>query len=436
MILEECKEVFNRSFAQLEKENLSDKGIEAICDIRKAVRSVLTHASEYQDALMLFSRLSNSVVREQAEQDVLANSFWDTQEKNRREIDVVSKQNQAASVVDSLVSEGDALNQFSVRGSGRLPFVARTTEESRVDFESIHLDRSESTEDFKEKFDTAFSGAFKENSDSYVDDVYEDDYSVTFEGNPFIQEEDIDEGIFNTDVYEVEDLPEYAVSMMDDPYLLADELIENLDEEEMDLFIQLGQDENLSEDIVRPSDLVADDLPGDEDMSVDEAVDTARDKFCMPARSRIAMIRGVEPEYSFEGIDLLADGYVATEDAVEPERLIPTEDEIRNAEASWDDEDNSSSSVVFERVDPPEEEYDEDPPIFDADQYGIPVAQPMMMSDEEYEEQHKVDMTTTIAEQAAQAEQYWDKFNKASMIGADIDPFGGDDGNIKESEEK
>lgn len=466
MILEECKEVFNRSFAQLEKENLSDSGIAAICDIRKAVKEVLMHASNYQDALMLFNRLSNSVVREQSENDVLANPFWDMQEKNRNSMPVVEEKAAAPIPSQMTISEEPVEKRPSVRGSGRLSSVSRVTEpdvpcevikpQSDRDFDKAIEDAvqkfdealKESTEksfegNFKERFETDFSDAFKGSTDiTPSDDVQEyEDYTegagVYFDTNPFIQEEDIDEGIFSTDVYEAEDLPEYAVSMMDDPYLLADDLIESLDEDEMELFMQLGQDEELSDDIFRPSDVVESEPiaePVEED--VKEAVESARDKFYMPARSRIAMIRGVEPEDSFSGIDLLADGYTGPEDTVEPEYMVPTEDELRNAEDSWDEDE--APGVAFERVEAPEgEEDDEEYPIFDADQYGIPVEQPVLMSDEEYEEQHKIDMTTTIAEQAAQAEQYWDKFSQASMIGfSDGDISRDIEGDIEGSEEE
>lgn len=223
-------------------------------------------------------------------------------------------------------------------------------------------------------------------------------------------------------VFEADELPEYAMSYADDPYLLADDFIENLDDEDMELFIQIGSGEDdISDDIVRPGSLEKSGPKEEPKETPQEAVENARDKFYMPARSRIAMIRGAEPEDSFTGFDLLSEGYTKDEPDETPELSVPTEDELANAESEFEDEVDLSEpvgpSAVLEKVDPPEiEERDEEDPSFDVDQLGIPVDQPLLMTDDEYEKQFRVDMTTTIAEQSAQAEQYMDKFNKLATI--------------------
>ena len=479
MVLQDYRQIIAKGFIALEKEHLSDEGIAAVCDIRKAAAELYEHAVNYQDALTLLNRLTKSAVDDAREQDVFSNPFWDEQEANRgRTSDVFSdtavkeepvkeepvKEEPAEEEVKSKPritfidpkEDVPVPKRMSVRGSGKIAPISKIQnfedepvveevfdqpDEEPVD--DIALDEPIEVEAEPQVGDDISTIFDEEEDDLFIDDDPLNSQFTEVTEETLSEEEDVSqsdaaieieqydcddepEDIFaEQGVFEEGELPDYAVSYADDPYLLADDFIENLDDEEMELFIQIGSAEDgISDDIVRPGSLEKSGPKEEPKETPAEAMENARDKFYMPAKSRIAMIRGAEPEDYFMGFDLLADGYVKDEPDEEPEVTVPTEDELANAESEFEDEideveevEEPRPSAILEKVDPPEnEERDEEDPSFDGDQLGINVDQPLLMSDDEYEKQFKVEMTTTIAEQSAQAEQYKDRFEKLAAI--------------------
>lgn len=516
MVLQDYRQIIGRGFAALEHEHLSDEGIAAVCDIRKAAAELYEQAVNYQDALLLLNRLTKSAVDDAHEHDAFSNPFWDAQEASRSktsdpfsDVEPVKehppakeKEQLKEEVVEEPETEPAPPKRSSVRGSGRIvpnakvqpmaeheepkeePAVQAEEEEDELFIEPLEDKiakiadaigpaaevevEKQPEDDFSNMFpeeegadwlagdriDHQFTDVTEEmlrdaedfsepdsadEEDADVEDVYVENTAC----------EDVDDkpnDIFSEQgVFEEDELPEYAMSYADDPYLLADDFVENLDDEDMELFIQIGSEEDgISDDIVRPGSLEKSGPKEEPQETPQEAVENARDKFYMPARSRIAMIRGAEPEDYFTGFDLLADGYKKDEPEEEPEMTVPTEDELANAESEFEDEveevkepeETPRPSAVLEKVDPPEnEERDEEDPSFDVDQLGIKVDQPLLMSDDEYEKQFRVAMTTTIAEQSAQAEQYMDKFNKLSAIGISSPSVSEDDAEGDSSDE-
>lgn len=499
MVLQDYRQIIGRGFAALEHEHLSDEGIAAVCDIRKAAGELYEQAVNYQDALMLLNRLTKSAVDDAHENDVFSNPFWDAQEANRSKAsdpftDVApAMEPPKKEVVEEPEEKPAPPRKSSVRGSGKIvpdaklqPMVER--EEPKEEPASL-FDEEEEDELFTESLDDKISkiaDAIGPVVETEAEIQPGDDFSTMFpeeEGADWLAGDRIDHQFTNVTeemlrdaedfsepdadetedtmdesfgeepkdifseqgVFEEDELPDYAMSYADDPYLLADDFVENLDDEDMELFIQIGSEEDgISDDIVRPGSLEKSGPKEESKETPQEATENARDKFYMPARSRIAMIRGAEPEDYFTGFDLLADGYTKDEPEEEPESTVPTEDELANAESEFEDEveevkeveEPPRPSAVLEKVDPPEnEERDEEDPSFDVDQLGIKVDQPLLMSDDEYEKQFRVAMTTTIAEQSAQAEQYMDKFNKLSAIGISSPSVSEDDAEGDSSDE-
>lgn len=468
MVLNECRQVIARCFNILEKEHLSDEGITAVCDMRKAAGELFEQASNYQDALMLLNRLTRSAVDDAHESNVFANPFWDKQGKNRdtnidkdtfaeKEIEPEAEAMPKAEPVSEKVEEEPPVKRTSIRGSGKIAPASKTEardimkDEVRADqplteplYDAIYVAEPEVTvtevdevetipKDTAESFEDDFKDRFEFeddlSSDSMVDS-YEGDREV--ETNEF--DDDLEDLFFDDDehlnfdpddlsaeqgVFEEDELPDYAVSYADDPYILADDFVENLDEEDMELFIQMGQDEDeVSDDIVRPGSLEKHGPKEEPKPSHREAVEQARDKFYMPAKSRIAMIRGVEPEEGFNGVDLL-EGYKNDEPADDYDDGILTEDELRNAESEFFDESEEPKgpSPIMEKVVAPEdEERDEADPAFDDDTLGISIDKSLLMDDDEFDHHYKVDMITTIAEHDARAETYRDKMEQLASV--------------------
>jgi hypothetical protein len=507
MVLNECRQAIARGFSVLEKERLSDAGIAAVCDIRKAAGELFEQASNYEDALMLFNRLTKSVVDDSRGSDVFANPFWDLQEQNRHSGSRNTSSDEPMAHFTSRENkperdeEEPSVARTSIRGSGRLTASKTEARDALKDevkygssikepmFDALYEEEVEpeaatvSDEDVEvvpakdttESFANDFKDRFEFDNDlsqSLVDDYHADDAAEISAADDLIENiEDLEEDdLFIEDeaeeeqtaaetsnavisecepedeqgVFDASELPEYAISYADDPYLLADDFVENLDDEDMELFIQMGQEANEpSEDIVRPGSLEKHGPKEEPKQAPQEAVENARDKFYMPARSRIAMIRGVEPEDNFNNFDLLSAGYKNDEPTEEYDSGIPTEDELRNAESEFVDEPEDEPeeavipigpSAIMEKVEAPEnEERDEADPSFDDDTLGINIQKSLLMDDDEYEHSYKVDMITTIAEQDAQAESYRDRMEALASVS--FDPTNRRGGAIPEDEE-
>ena len=476
MVLNECRQTIARCFSILEKERLSDEGITAVCDMRKAAGELFEQASNYEDALMLLNRLTKSAVNDSSGSNVFANPFWEQQEREKaannaktdvfeKSVDEVEEKDEnlfeSFEPIPKEVEEETPVKRTSIRGSGRIAPTSKTEardimkDEVRADqplteplydalyveetvdpevivtdvdeVETIPKDTAESFEnDFKDRFDfendlssdamvESYDGEKEIETNEFDDDLedlfFDDDEHLNFDPDDLSAEQ----GVFEED-----ELPDYAVSYADDPYILADDFVENLDEEDMELFIQMGQDDDdVSEDIVRPGTLEKRGPKEEPKPTHREAVENARDKFYMPAKSRIAMIRGVEPEDGFNGVDLLK-GYKNDEPEDEYDAGIPTEDELRNAETDFFDEpeeEPKGPSPIMEKVSAPEEEERDDAdPTFDDDTLGISVDKSLLMDDDEFDHRYKVDMITTIAEHDARAETYRDKMEKLASV--------------------
>lgn len=494
MVLNECRQTIARCFSFLEKERLSDDGITAVCDMRKAVSELFEQASNYEDALLLVNRLTKSVSDDEHDSNVFANPFWDMQARKREEsprrdafsepiseaevdsapkqeveseveVESVSKQEvedesepepeieadsaeepDVSLIVEETSPDEPALRRMSIRGSGRIVPVSKTDardtmkDEVRADsnvsieepiYDAVYVEEVEAelVEDESDSpftpsddpFNNQFTGVTEEDLEEDEEDALfmdEDEANNEKEFLDFDEDDpELEEGVFEED-----ELPEDAVSYADDPYLLVDEFVDSLDDDEMELFIQMEQDAaDGFEDVVRPGSLEKRGPKKEPKPTTKEAVEESRDKFYMPAKSRIAMIRGVEPEDSFSGLDLLASGYKDDEPVADYDTGVPTEDELKNAESVFfdepEEEEPKAPSAIMEKVDAPDdEERDEADPSFDDDTLGISIDKSLLMDDDEYDHRYKVDMITTIAEQDAQAESYMDRMQKLANV--------------------
>lgn len=371
MSLEKYDEIMKESFKRLECEDLSNEGILAVCAIRKATRELFTEAENYRDALTLFNRLTKSVVDDQPE-PVRGNddiSYWDEKEKN------IEKEEEDRSFVAPLDIEPRSFDESD--------FKKDNISEHTLQQELVSPDLDEA---FKNSFHDLPAGA---TSEDVCDDAYEIVSSEEERGFE-ADERFLDEGVFEAD-----ELPDYAVSYVDDPYILADAIIESLDEDDMELFIQMGESYDAN-DIVRPGDVESSFCEEDENISVDEAVAEARDKFYMPAKSRIAMIRGVDPDDDFSDMHPLTSGYEDEEpDDESIDTGVPTDSELEMAESDFDDEVEEDKEVkreaVMERVEEDDDDYEVETD-FDLDTLGIDVNHPRLMSDEEYDHEFRVEI--------------------------------------------
>lgn len=324
MVLNECRQTISRCFSILERERLSDEGIAAVCDMRKAAGELYEQASNYEDALMLLHRLTKSVADDSHGANVFANPFWDLQEKNRMEhseagvfssqfdtpptsrVERETEREPHVEKDEPHVEKDEPVSpRTSIRGSGKISTFSKTEardsmrDDVKADsyskdsleepmYDALYVeevepelveegdlqdiaedkvipkDTIESFEnDFKDRFDfdSNLSDSMVESYDQSAaapepeveSDIVpledSDDEDLGFEALD-LDDDDIDD---ERSIFEGSELPDYAVSYADDPYILADSYIENLDDEDMELFIQMAEGESADSDIDRKS---------------------------------------------------------------------------------------------------------------------------------------------------------------------------------------